>query len=187
LYLGELMGDHKTDDGLRWYTIQTKAQQEDRAESNLNAWGIETFVPRIKERRRSHYAGGAAYLIKSLFPRYIFARFDVNLLLHKVSFTRGVHSVVRFGGTSVAVDDEVLTIMRSRLGADGFIKIGETFKAGDRVVIKAGPFKDFIGIFEREIGEADRIRILLTTISYQGHITLDRALVKKVGTTHLSA
>jgi transcriptional antiterminator RfaH len=181
------MGSHEINDSLRWYTIQTKAQQEDRAESNLKAWGIETFVPRVKERRRCHYAGGSAYLIKSLFPRYIFARFDVNALLHKVGFTRGVHSVVRFGGLPVPVDDVVLTIMQSRLGADGFIKIGEAFMSGDRVMIQAGPFKDFIGIFERETGEADRVRILLTTISYQGHITLDRALVKKVRATHLSA
>src|SRR5215210_821766 len=107
------MSINETGDSLRWYAIQTKAQQEDRAESNLRAWGVETFVPRFRARRRGYYAGGATYLIKSLFPRYIFARFDANALLHKVNFTRGVQSVVRFGGTPAPVDDEVLAIMRS--------------------------------------------------------------------------
>ena len=181
------MSINETGDSWRWYAIQTKAQQEDRAESNLRAWGVETFVPRFRARRRGYYAGGSTYLIKSLFPRYIFARFDANVLLHKVNFTRGVQSVVRFGGTPAPVDDEVLAIMQARLGPDGFIKIGEELKAGDRVMIQDGPFKNFIGIFEREIGEADRVRILLTTISYQSHVTLDRALVRKISANHSPA
>jgi transcriptional antiterminator RfaH len=173
-------------EGARWYALNTKPQQEERAESNLRAWRVETFVPRIKERRRGRVAGEATYSVKTLFPRYIFARFDAGAMLHKVSFTRGVQSVVHFGGVPVPVDDEVLAIIRARAGADGFIKIGEELKAGDRVLIKDGAFKNFVGIFERELGEADRVRILLTTISYQSHITIDRSLVKKVSQNYLS-
>ena len=174
-------------EGMRWYAINTKSQQEERAESNLKAWRVETFVPRIRERRRGRVAGEATYAIKALFPRYIFARFDANAMLHKVSFTRGVQSVVHFGGLPVPVDDEVMEIMRTRAGADGFIKIGEELKPGDRVMIKAGAFENFIGVFERELAEADRVRILLTTINYQSHITIDRMLVKKLSPNHLSA
>lgn len=181
------MSVKETGDSLRWYAIQTKAQQEDRAESNLRSWGVETFVPRFRTRRRGYHAAGSTHLIRPLFPRYIFARFDVDALLHKVNFTRGVQSVVRFGGAPTPVDDEVLGIMQSRLGSDGFIKIGEELKAGDRVMVQDGPFKNFIGIFEREIGETDRVRILLTTISYQSHVTLDRASVRKVSANHLRA
>ncbi|HYY41857.1 MAG TPA: transcription termination/antitermination NusG family protein [Pyrinomonadaceae bacterium] len=181
------MSVNETRADLRWYAVQTKAQQEERAESNLRAWNVETFAPRVRERRRGYYTGQAGYLIKSLFPRYIFARFDMHTLLHKVNFTRGVQSVVCFGGVPVPVEDEVLAIMQARLDADGFITIGEELKVGDRVMIQAGVFKNFIGIFEREVGERDRIRILLDTINYRSQITLDRAQVKKVGATYLSA
>lgn len=178
------MGFDEMCEGVRWYAINTKPRQEERAESNLNAWRVETFVPRIKERRRGFVAGGPTYTIKTLFPRYIFARFDANTLLHKVSFTRGVQSVVNFGGMPVPVDDEVLAIIRMRTGADGFIKIGEELKRGDRVMIKAGAFENFIGVFEQTLGEADRVKILLTTISYQSHITIDRTLVRKLSPTY---
>jgi transcriptional antiterminator RfaH len=174
-------------EGVRWYAINTKSRQEERAESNLNAWQVETFVPRIKERRRGLVGGEPAYAIKTLFPRYIFARFDANRLLHKVSFTRGVQSVVHFGGMPVPVDDEVLAIMRTRTGADGFIRIGEELKPGDRVMIKAGAFENFIGVFERSLAEADRVRILLMTISYQSHVTIDRTLVRKLSPNYSTA
>lgn len=180
------MNYNEVDKGLRWYAINTKPKQEDRAESNLRAWRVETFVPRIKERRRGRIHGEASYSIKLLFPRYIFARFDANALLHKVSFTRGVHSVVHFGGVLIPVDDEVLAIMQTRAGGDGFIKIGDELKPGDQVIIKAGAFENFVGVFERELADADRVRILLNTISHRSHITIDRTLVKKLSPNSLS-
>jgi transcriptional antiterminator RfaH len=180
------MSSNEVREGLRWYAINTKPRQEDRAENNLRAWRVETFVPRIRERRRGRIAGTATYSIKQLFPRYIFARFDANALLHKVRFTRGVQSVVHFGGVLVPVDDEVLAIMQTRAGGDGFIKIGDELKPGDRVMIKAGVFENFIGVFERELADADRVRILLTTISHRSNLTIDRTLVQKLSQNSLS-
>ena len=55
-------------------------------------------------------------------------------LLHKVWFTRGVESVVSFGGTPSPVDDDVIEFFRTRADKDGFIKVGEELKPGDRVV-----------------------------------------------------
>jgi transcriptional antiterminator RfaH len=173
--------------GARWYAIKTKPRQEERAESNLNAWRVETFVPRIKERRRGRVSGEAPYVIKTLFPSYIFARFEANAMLHKVSFTRGVQSVLHFSGIPVPVDDEVLAIMQVRMGPDGFIRVGEELKPGDRVMIKAGAFENFIGVFEGELADAERVRILLTTINYQSHLMIERTLVRKISPNYSSA
>jgi hypothetical protein len=41
--------------------------------------------------------------------------------------------------------------------------------------------KSFAGIFEREMKDTDRIRILLDTVSYQVHVDTERSMVKKVG------
>jgi hypothetical protein len=38
-------------EGVRWYAVSTKPRQEKRAESNLHASRVETFAPRVKERR----------------------------------------------------------------------------------------------------------------------------------------
>jgi transcriptional antiterminator RfaH len=173
------MNSEQTQSGLGWYVVHTKHNQEDRAENNLRAWGVETFNPKLKARNARPRAGSTS-VGKALFPQYIFARFDPTLLLHKITFTRGVHEVVRFGGQTVPIDNEMITIMRMRVGPDGFIKIGEEFKAGDTVLVKDGPFRNFIGIFERELKETERVRILLTTVSFQSHIVVERDSIKKI-------
>ncbi len=168
-----------SDEELCWYVIHTKPKQEDRAAVNLNVWGIETFSPRFKDFRQRQ-PDTLAFSIKPLFPQYIFARFDIDSFLNRVSFTRGVHRIVRFGGTAVPIDDEMIAIMQLQAGEDGFIRIGEELKCGDQVIIKEGMFKNFIGIFDREIKDSDRVKILLTTISFQSHLVIERMLVKKI-------
>jgi transcription antitermination factor NusG len=59
------------------------------------------------------------------------------------------------------------------------VDISEDISLGDEVVVKDGPLKDFAGIFVQEMKDADRVRILLQTVSYQAHIEIDRALVRK--------
>jgi len=49
------------------------------------------------------------------------------------------------------------------------------------VAIKHGPFSNLIGIFEREVGDCDRVQILLTTISYQARVVIHRRLIERLG------
>ncbi len=70
----------------RWYVVQTGARQEDRAVSNLNAWGVETFLPKMR-RRRTQLTGITTHAVAPMFPGYIFARSDASRMLHKICFT----------------------------------------------------------------------------------------------------
>lgn len=173
------MSSERVMDNPFWFVIHTKPKQEERVDANLRAWGVETFNPRIKERRYNPYTGTPSHFIKSLFPRYIFARFVAGKLLYKVHYTRGLHSVVSSDGCPTPVDEEVIATIRSRVEEDGFVRIGEELEAGDRVVIKTGPFKSLAGIFERRMKGADRVSILLMTVNYQGRILIDREMVEK--------
>ena len=174
------MDVHEKSGAARWYAIHTKPKQEGRADSNLRAWRVETFTPRVNERGYTP-AGHVKNQLKPLFPQYIFARFDAKRMLHLVYFTRGVHDVVRFGRDDpTPIDNEIIAIIRSRVGVNGLIDLSEKFKAGDQIVIKDGPLKNFIGIFERDVKESDRVMILLSTLKYQAHLLLERELVKKI-------
>ncbi len=164
-------------DSARWYAIYTKPSSEDRADYNLSAWGVETFAPRIKERRRSHTFGPAGYAIKPLFSRYIFARFDADKMLHKITYTRGVHSVVAFGGIPAIVDDEAIEFIRMRTGEDGYIDLDEPFESGDEVTISDGSLRGLQGVFDRRLKDGDRVLILLTNVNYQARITIDSKFV----------
>ena len=158
-----------------WYAVYTKAKEEERAGGNLQAWGVETFLPRIKEHSRSRSS-----FAKHLFPRYIFAQFDARSLLHKVNFTRGVCKVVSFGNGPSPVDDILIDTIKSQINAEGFIRSEEDFNCGDTVVIKAGIFEKFVGIVERDMKDSERLVILLSSVSYQGRLLIEKALVKKL-------
>jgi len=82
------------------------------------------------------------------------------------------------------VDDDVIRIVKDRVDQSGFVKLGEDMKQGDRVVIKAGPLREFEGIFERKLKDNERITVLLTTISYQGRLVINKDLIEKVNAHH---
>jgi transcriptional antiterminator RfaH len=162
-----------------WYVLHTHPKQEDRAGSNLKVLGVPIFNPKIRERRYNQFAIIPTYVAKPLFPRYIFAQFKVDDLYHKVRFTRGVYNVVSFGGGPTPIEEGIIALIQSNVEEDGFVRIDEEIKLGDRVVVKDGPLKNFAGIFEREMKDTDRIRVLLETVSYQAHVEIERDLVKK--------
>lgn len=171
-------------DTSQWYVVHTNPKQEERADSNLRAWGVETLHPKVKSRRFNEFTGAPTVTTKPLFPRYIFARFNAHKQLAKIAFTRGVHYVVSFGGNPVSVDDDIIQIVKDRIDQTGYVRFGDELKQGDRVVIKAGPLREFEGIFERKLKDNERITVLLTTISYQGRLVINKDLIEKVQESH---
>lgn len=164
-----------------WYAIHTHHKQENRVENNLRAWQVETFAPKLRARQVNQFSGALIYQIKPLFPHYLFARFKASETLHKIYFTRGVHSIVSFGSGPIPVDDEIIVLLQSQVGDDGFVKLGKELKPGDKVKITGGAFENLIGIFERGLKDSDRVMILLAAISYQGHIVVERESLAKIG------
>lgn len=155
---------------LAWYAIHTHPRQESRAAQNLAFWEIQLFTPWIfkKHQVRSPRKAQA----EPLFPGYIFARFDCTQMLHKISFTRGVHSVLTFGGKPTPVHEEIIALCRSRISSDGFVHVARDFMPGEQVVIQSGPFKDMRAVFEKEMPDHERVRVLLNAVSLQPRVEL---------------
>jgi transcriptional antiterminator RfaH len=147
---------------------------------NLGALRVETFFPQMKERRRDSFTEKVSYVVKPLFPNYLFARFSVSQMLHKINYTRGVHSVLSNGGRPTPIEDEIIEMMKSRLGSDGLVRIDDDFNKGDRVVINKGPLCHFEGIFEGKYDAQERVSIFLTTVSYQNRVVIEKDLLRKV-------
>jgi transcriptional antiterminator RfaH len=144
------------------------------------AWGIQTLTPKLRVKKYNEFSGKVTQLARPFFPGYIFSRFRYNDLYHRIRFTRGVHSLVSVNNQPVTVDDEIIEMVRSKIGEDGFVKEFEPLQAGDQVVINDGRFQNFHGVFERELPDSDRVRILGNTVNFQAHIVVDRILVKKI-------
>lgn len=167
-------------DGLSWYVVHTHPKQEERAGGNLKLGGIEILTPKLMVNKSNPYTDKLTRVTKPMFPGYIFARFAYEEHYHKVRFTRGVHSLVSFGDKPTPVEDEIVDLLRARIGPDGFVNMEEELKTGDQVVIKEGKFRHFSGVFERRMEDSDRVRILLNTVSFQAHVVVDRAQVNRV-------
>lgn len=173
--------NNRVEDELRWYVIKTQPKQEVRAECNIRVWGINTFLPKISERYINPFTDVSSKVIRPLFPRYLFAQFSVKDAYRRVCFTRGVHSIVSFGNGPTSVDDEVIQMIQSRIGEDGLVKLDNELNNGDQVMIDNGPLRDMVGVFQYDIKGTDRVAILLTAISYQGRVIVEKDQVRKIG------
>lgn len=174
------MNVESIEEGSHWYAIHTNPKQEERACINLEAWGVRTFSPRLRDGRRNQFTGLVTYFSKPMFPRYIFSEFDAAEMLHKIGHTRGVQSVVSFGGSLVSIEDEIITMLQARVNSDGYVRLGEELTRGDKIVVTDGPLKHFEGVFERDMPDSERVMVLLTTISYQGRLCVEKDSVRKV-------
>src|ERR1043165_912531 len=163
-----------------WYVVHTRPRQEDRTDSNLRTLGLEMLNPKLRVNKYNEFTGAPTRVVKPLFPGYIFACFCFSDFYHRIRFTRGVHSVLCFDNQPAPVDDAIIELVRSRVGTDGFVKPADDLKSGDEVRITDGRFRNLCGVFDREMPDADRVRILLNAVSFQAHVVVDRALVTKL-------
>ncbi|MFQ5455315.1 MAG: transcription termination/antitermination protein NusG [Nitrospirota bacterium] len=160
-----------------WYCINIHPRKEDYVEINLSRLGVESFNPKLKERKFIRRVLKEA--ITPLFPCYIFARFDIETHLRGVKYTKGVRKIVSAGSSPIPVEDNIIGAIRDRLDGDGYLSINRTFNSGDHLRIKDGPFSGFKGVFERDIGR-DRVIILLNMLYNQVHLTLFKEQLEKI-------
>ena len=163
---------------MNWYVIQTKARKEEESVSYLSTKGIEVFNPLMETFVQRN--GKMNKELKTLFPNYIFARFELEKNYPLVRWARGVKKVLGFGEYPSPISEEVIEIIRGRLDAQGIIRIEHHFKTNDVIRIKSGPLKDLLGIFERWISDSERVRVLLNLIGYQPTIEIHYSLIEKV-------
>lgn len=161
-----------------WYVINTKPKQEAKAEGYLSSKGMEVFNP-LLESFVTRY-GKIIKELKPLFPGYIFGNFDLERDYALVRWGRGVKNLVNFGGLPTPVSEIVIDEIKKRMDGSRIVRLDYNFKANDVVKIKAGPFRDFMGIFQRWVPEKERVRILLNLIAYQPSIEIHYGLVEKV-------
>jgi transcriptional antiterminator RfaH len=145
-----------------WYAIYTKAGKEDSATFLLRNTGIDVLNAKLmsKKFRRNRLVE----VMEPLFPCYIFADFEKEKYAHMITYTRGIRYIVG-KQNPIIVSNKIITAIKDNLEQDDIIILRPSkFCTGDRVLIKDGPFKNFIGLFEREIRGPERVMILLDAI-----------------------
>src|SRR5262245_22523389 len=98
-----------------WFCVRSQVKHEHIAAAHLARFDdVEVFNPRIRFARSTRK--GPVWVTESLFPNYLFARFNWKSGLSKVRYSAGVSHVVHFGSKWPTVPDAVIEELRLTLG-----------------------------------------------------------------------
>ncbi|HSJ57251.1 MAG TPA: transcription termination/antitermination NusG family protein [Anaerolineae bacterium] len=159
-----------------WYALYTKPHKERQVEGLLQGRGIETYLPTVLRKvRRRDRPDRVIY-----FPCYMFARIDFDQVpASSVEWMPGMRRIVRFGPSPAVVPEELVEVVRERLGDVQQVSYGK-FKKGDRVRIESGPMRDLVAIFDQPMSSADRVRVLLEVMGRLTVVELDYTNLTKL-------
>lgn len=151
----------KDKDKSKWVLVYTKAKQEQRAKTNLDNQGLETFLPLIATTNNKK---SSKVSLEVIFPRYIFTKIDIDSdNWRSINSTRGVSHFIFFGGKHAVVPNEFVNLVKSKTDEKQIFhpRIKENdFQEGEKLIIKKGAFAGFEGIFLSR-NSKDRVRLLL--------------------------
>jgi transcriptional antiterminator RfaH len=172
------LNDFNDCNGLRWYVVQSKPREEERALHFLKEKGFHAYLPRMEVIKVRKFRN-----VKSkqpLFPGYLFCRFKKNdeSLAH-VRWTQGVKKLLPESVNPMPVGNEVVQAIHSLEQEDGIIR-NKPLQKNDKVRIARGPMKDVLGVFDHWSSDQGRVRVLLNFINYQAAVELHHSLVEKV-------
>ena len=162
---------------LKWYVVQSKPREEERALHFLKEKGFHTYLPRMEVVKVRDFKNVKTK--KALFPGYLFCRFDKDENLGHVRWTQGVKKLLPESVNPMFVDDELVQAIHSLEQEDGIIR-KQPLQKNDQVRIARGPMKDVLGVFDHWSSDQGRVTVLLNFINYQASVELHQSLVEKV-------
>ena len=158
-----------------WFLIYTKPRCEESVSGKFVENGFEVLNPRIAERR--FIRRKLQDVVSSLFPCYIFVRFDCPRDYRLIKYTRGVKSIVGPENIPSAVPEDIIAQIRERM-AGGVIHIQPgSFTSGEDVSIQAGPLEGLEAVFEKELKGSERVSILLKAVN--ARVVVDASILKR--------
>ena len=150
-----------------WYAVYTCANHEKRVASEMEARGVEHFLPSYRSIRR--WKDRRVNLELPLFPGYVFARLVLCDRLRVLQIPSVVR-LVGFNGLPTALPDKDMDIMRSGLADRSRAEPHPFLTVGRRVRISAGPFAGLEGILTRK---KSGLRVVVSLDLIQRSIAVD--------------
>ncbi|UJF23131.1 transcription/translation regulatory transformer protein RfaH [Shewanella sp. OMA3-2] len=159
-----------------WYLLYCKPREELRAQQNLALQQIESYLPMIKESKKSKST--TKMVDVPLFPNYLFIYFDpTEFSVSKIHSTRGASRIIGCKEVMTPIDDRLINSLKRRVNA--FVPEQEKCLAkGDKVTFIDGPFINLEAIFEERNAEK-RCYVLFNIMGQQKRILIDEQAIKK--------
>lgn len=161
----------------QWYCVKTQTKREHIAAEHLREIeSIEVFCPRIRYRKATRR--GKVWWVEPLFPGYLMARFDLDLLERAVTFCQGVRGLVRFGSFIPHVPESFIQSLREevrmRSGPEEEIfSISPAIEIGDEIEIAHGPLQGMPGTIIAIAPAQERVKVLLEFLGQPQAVDID--------------
>jgi transcriptional antiterminator RfaH len=139
-----------------WYVLFSKPRKEFQVSEQLELKGVTAYLPLLPERLQ------ALSRRRPLFPRYLFARLDLERVsTDTVRWLPGITGFVSFGSDLATVDDSVIAYIDKRL-AQMQQQVRSPFLRGEHVRLRPGhPLAMLDAIFEKPLSDQKRACILV--------------------------
>ncbi|MDH3345987.1 MAG: hypothetical protein OEL75_02265 [Kiritimatiellaceae bacterium] len=141
--------------------MRTQPKREHIAASQLERLeGVEVFAPRIRFKRRT--PRGKVWFEESLFPGYIFARFD-RQMQRTVCGAVGVRGLVKFAGNCATVPESMIEMLREEMADSAVVEISNEplVKEGDEAMVVEGALMGVRAVVTTVMSGGERVKILL--------------------------
>jgi transcriptional antiterminator RfaH len=149
-----------------WFCIRSQQKHEHIAARHLaQIEDVEVFSPRIRFARSTKQ--GPVWVTESLFPNYLFARFEWQRSLARVYYAPGVKHVVHFGIKWPTVPDEAIQELRVNLGAEDLQVVEMDLQPGERVELSGGAFHGLKAVVTQVMPARDRVGVLMDFLGRQ--------------------
>ncbi|MBI2345682.1 MAG: hypothetical protein HYV03_02080 [Deltaproteobacteria bacterium] len=135
-----------------WYVIQTKPKKEGDICQQLARARYDIFFPQMRGGDR----------MKPLFPSYVFVHTDCRepAIYQLIRYTRGVRRVLGDTDGPRPISAAIVHALRQATLDGSLVEQSLLLRVGDTVRIRRGLLRDLVGIIERNVPDAGRVRVL---------------------------
>ena len=161
---------------MKWFAIHTKYKCEKYVAKQLQAKGLEAYVPLLKKTKM--YVRKVKTYEIPLITCYVFVRIDSDERV-KVLQTQYVHGFVDIGGRVTAIPDEEIELMKRVVGEIEEVSATPfTWENGDPVEVISGNLTGLVGKIVDRRGKREFL-VELETLGYQLNVQIDNSLLRR--------
>ncbi|MFD2288817.1 UpxY family transcription antiterminator [Pedobacter petrophilus] len=165
------------DNSYRWYPVYTRSRAEKKAFEELNRKGITTYLPLHKTLKQ--WSDRKKFIEEPLLKSYLFVYISSKEYA-EVLMTNGIARFLYFSGNIASMPGQQIEHLKLLLATEQELAVFDyDIKPGQKVLVKAGPFKDMIAEMV-SVQNKQRIILRLDNIGYSIEINTSVAFVEPI-------
>jgi len=157
-----------------WYCLRVQPKRENLAAQTLRSLDdVEVLNPRVRYLKMTRR--GKVMWEEAMFPSYILAKFDFDLMKRTVEYSMGVSGIVHFGAKFPNVPEEIVVSLQEYLESLGgeTIELKPKVSVGDELEVATGPLKGEKGVVVEVRPGVERVAMLMEFLGQENLVNFD--------------